>query len=175
MLGLRRGTVILESYTSDWTSIFESEAHLLRNKLGSSILAVEHIGSTSIPGMAAKPILDMMVGIQNMAKADSVTDDLIGIGYQRRVNGDLSDRVFLVKGPESLRTHHLSITYIGSSFWNEHLLFRDTLRKNAALAGEYLALKRRLSGQFTEDRSSYTAGKQQFVRDILAAHGSNQD
>ena len=175
MLGLRRGTVVLKSYTNDWTSIFENEVQLLRNKLGSSILSVEHIGSTSIPGMAAKPILDMMVGIQNMAKADSVSDDLIGIGYQRRVNGDLSDRVFLVKGPESLRTHHLSITYIGSSFWNEHLLFRDTLRKDAALAGEYLELKRRLAGQFSEDRNSYTAGKQQFVREILAAHGPNQD
>lgn len=175
MLGLRRGTVVLKSYANDWASIFESEVQLLRNKLGSSILTVEHIGSTSIPGMAAKPILDMMVGIQNMAKADSISDDLIGIGYQRRVNGDLSDRVFLVKGHESLRTHHLSITYIGSSFWNEHLLFRDTLRKDAALAGEYLALKRRLAGQFSEDRNSYTAGKQQFVREILAAHEPSQD
>ena len=79
--------------------------------------------------------------------------------------------MFLVKGPESLRTHHLSITYIGSSFWKEHLLFRDTLRQDADLAGEYLALKRRLADQFSGDRNSYTAGKEQFVQNILARRG----
>ena len=97
MLGLRRGTVVLKSYTCDWASIFESEAEQLRHELGRRILAVEHIGSTSIPGMAAKPILDMMIGIQSMAQAGSVSDDLVSIGYQRRVNGDLAIECFWLR------------------------------------------------------------------------------
>lgn len=175
MLGLRRGTVALESYTSDWVAIFENEARRLRHELGSRIIAVEHIGSTSIPGMDAKPILDMMVGIQYISQADSILDDLVRMGYQRRVNGDLPDRVFLVKGPEIRRIHHLSITYMDSPFWKEHILFRDALRQNDVLAAEYLDLKRRLAERFGSDRNSYTAGKEKFVRSILALCGGHQD
>ena len=172
VLGLHRGTVTLQSYTSDWVGVFEYEARQLRKELGSRVLDIEHIGSTSIPGMAAKPILDMMVGIQSMVQTTSVLSQLVHMGYQRRINGDLVDRVFLVKGPESLRTHHLSITYLGSLFWSEHIQFRDFLREDDALAGEYLDLKRRLAKKFSADRNSYTAGKEQFVRNILSNYST---
>jgi GrpB-like predicted nucleotidyltransferase (UPF0157 family) len=171
VLGLRRGTVALKGYTKDWASIFEHEAGQLRNTLGRRILAVEHIGSTSIPGMAAKPILDMMVGVRVMEKVEPMLSQLINMGYQRRTNGDLTDRVFLVKGPESRRTHHLSITVVNGLFWKEHILFRDALRADGILAGEYLDLKRRLAKKFSADRNSYTAGKEQFVRDMLSNYG----
>ncbi|WP_198147265.1 GrpB family protein [Gilvimarinus polysaccharolyticus] len=164
----------MKSYAAEWASMFESEARNIRNNLGRRILAVEHIGSTSIKGMEAKPILDIMVGVEAVPHTDLILDDLIRVGYQRRVSGDLHDRVFLVKGPESFRTHHLSITYMGSSFWAEHILFRDTLRQHTSLAREYLDLKRKLAERFSTDRYSYTAGKEEFVLKVLAMIGLTQ-
>lgn len=168
MLGLRRGTVVLKDYTSHWERLFQHEARQLRSELKGMAFSIEHIGSTSIPGMIAKPILDMMIGVQSMHHVSSVVEKLAGLGYQRRMNGDLPDRVFLVKGPESLRTHYLSMTYIDSPFWAEHVLFRNALRQNSALAAEYFELKSKLEKQFSRDRNSYTAGKERFVRNVLA-------
>lgn len=168
MLGLKRGSVVLKGYTGAWERLFEHEARRLCSELRDTVLAIEHIGSTSIPRMDAKPILDIMAGVPSMNYVDSVLIKLAALGYQRRINGDLPDRVFLVKGPESFRTHHLSLTYMDSPFWSDHVLFRNALRQNAALAAEYLDLKRGLAEQFRGDRNSYTAGKEQFVRDVLA-------
>lgn len=175
MLGLKRGTVVLKGYTSDWESLFEHEARQLYSELKGMVLAIEHIGSTAIPGMDAKPILDIMVGVQSMNHVGSSLERLAGLGYQRRTNGDLPDRVFLVKGPESFRTHHLSLTYMDSPFWSGHILFRDALRQNAALTAEYLDLKRRLAECFSRDRNSYTAGKERFVRDVVALARSRRN
>lgn len=175
MIGLRRGSINLKGYTSEWECLFEQEARQLCSELKGIILAVEHIGSTSIPGMDAKPILDMMIGVKSMNHVGAVLENLAKLGYQRRVNGDLPDRVFLVKGPESLRTHHLSVTYMKSPFWDEHILFRNALRKDAALAAQYLELKRNLAKQFRADRRSYTAGKEQFIRSALDLARSRQD
>ncbi len=170
MLGLRRGTVTLKSYTSDWAAIFEDEARHFRLELGNKIIAIEHIGSTSIPGMDAKPILDIMIGIKHMSKAITILGDLEKMGYQRRSNADLPDRVFLVKGPEARRTHHLSITYMNSPFWQDHLTFRDALRKNDRLAADYFDLKRKLAVKFSTNRDRYTAGKEAFVRTVIDSY-----
>lgn len=168
MLGLRSGTVALQPYTPGWADAFEHESQLIFNLLENRILAVEHIGSTAVPGMTSKPILDVMLGIQNMGLAEACIDSLVSVGYLRRLNGDLLDRIFLVKGPETLRTHYLSITSVNSQFWIEHILFRDALRSDPTLAAEYLKLKRELAKQFTVDRARYTSAKEQFVRDTIA-------
>lgn len=175
MLGLSRGTVVLTPYRIEWARLFDDEAGLLRSVLGEEHLPVEHIGSTSIRGMDAKPILDIMIGMVSMDRANAAAKILSNIGYQRRTNGDLPDRVFLVKGPEHLRTHHLSLTYFNSPFWAEHLLFRDALRENAALAAEYADLKRSLAREYSHNRSAYTAGKEQFVRDAISRARHDKD
>lgn len=169
MLGLRRGTVVLETYRQGWASLFQEEAERLSCRIGRKAVAIEHIGSTAIPGMAAKPILDMMIGVHSMSDADLILDDVVTMGYLRRENGDLADRIFLVKGPESLRTHHLSITYIGSAFWQDHIQFREALREDKTLATAYLELKSRLAKTFGQDRERYTAGKERFVKEVLAS------
>lgn len=174
MLGLCRGAVVLVPYRHEWEHLFEEEAKLLRSALGDELVSVEHIGSTSIKRMDAKPILDVMIGMVSMDRANAMFGILSNMGYQHRPNGDLVDRVFFAKGPEHLRTHHLSLTYLNSQFWTEHILFRNALRTNTALAREYAELKRQLARKHGLDRECYTQGKEQFVRNVISMAKRNK-
>jgi GrpB-like predicted nucleotidyltransferase (UPF0157 family) len=163
MVGLGRGSVLLVPHRSEWRELFEEEAARLRSALGSGILRVEHVGSTAVDGMEAKPLIDMMAAVESLDEAGGLVAVLEGMGYEHRGDGGVEGRIFLAKGPRSRRTHHLSLVEPTSDQWRRSLLFRDYLRTHPEAAEEYRDLKRGLARKYPEDRESYTAGKDRFI------------
>ena len=118
MLGLNRKNVKLSKYDSGWKKAFEEEKTAIQNKLGKMVLDIEHIGSTAIPGMSAKPILDFMVAIDSTADYQKFIIPLRELGYEfRRDYRDTQEHVLFVKGAEDFRTHYLKLTQKDSDFW----------------------------------------------------------
>lgn len=137
--------------------------------MSSDGLPIEHIGSTSIPDVPSKPIIDLMVAFETMDSANAAVAVLVGHGYIRRHNGDMSDRLFIVKGQPAWRTHHISLAAMYSNYWFTHLSFRDCLRRDRELADEYTELKIYLARKYPNEREKYTAGKLDFVNRVLRA------
>lgn len=127
------------------------------------MLAIEHVGSTSVPGLAAKPILDLAAGVPNLADAEALFPALQTLGYAHKADPEIPERLYLVKGPPERRTHHLSLAEPTSRFWRGHLRFRDLLRADAALATAYARLKLALARRHPDDRPAYQDGKQAFI------------
>jgi GrpB-like predicted nucleotidyltransferase (UPF0157 family) len=168
MIGLERGRVHIVPYQPEWKSFFQHEATLLRSIFGSAILCIEHIGSTAIEGMAAKPIIDLMCAVVSLDKAKALRPQLEALGYEYRPDESVPERLFFAKGPRINRTHHLSLSEPSSTFYKEKLLFRDYLRSRANAAEEYRRLKEELADRYEASRALYTEGKKAFVERILA-------
>ena len=154
-------------YHPQWAEYFRREKKLLLKTMGETALDIRHIGSTSIVGMPAKPILDILVGLQTLAAVEPFVKDLNLIGYEDRADGDEPGRRYFVKGAAEKRTHHLNFCELNGSFWTRHILFRDYLEKHPDVAKQYAALKRALAAKFPANRPAYTTGKEEFVRSIL--------
>ena len=167
-LGLERGRVHLAPYDPDWKREFEQEAALLRSVLGKRVLQVEHIGRTSIEGMTAKPIIDLMGVVSSDISRIAMRGPLAQLGYEYRANGCTHDRIFFAKGPRTSRTHYLSITELDSQFYKEKLVFRDYLRTHPNAALDYCRFKQKLAALYQNDRAPYTEGKRAFVEQILS-------
>lgn len=173
MIGLKRGTVKLVPHNPKWEKLFEREKHLLKKNFGHTILAIEHIGSTAIPGIPAKPIIDINVGVESLDVARSMKEKFEKLGYEHRpfVSGktkdDLKWQELYVKGPEAKRTHHVHVTVLGNNYWKNDLLFRDFLRKNHERAKQYAELKEILAQKHADDRGTYTKNKEQFINETL--------
>ncbi len=167
MLGLKRGTVQVVPYDLRWPILYSAEVNRLRETLGERIGRAEHVGSTAIPGVDAKPIIDLVVAVSDIEAGAALVPELVLLGYEHRPEDSSSERIFLACGPRACRTHHLSLTTENSPFWVEKMLFRDYLRANPAVALEYCNLKRQLAARFSEDRRAYTAAKLPFVQQVL--------
>jgi len=165
MLGLPKGIVKLEPHTEQWRQLFAEEAARLREVINDYVLAIEHIGSTSIGGIAAKPIIDMAVSVEKSADCERCVAPLENIGYEYRGEHGIAGRFYFVKGEP--RTHHLHLVLADSDFWRSHLLFRDYLRENPATAKEYEYLKLELARKCANARDAYQRGKSDFIENIL--------
>jgi GrpB-like predicted nucleotidyltransferase (UPF0157 family) len=166
-IGLHRAIVSIVPYHPKWAEYFRMEKELLLKIMGDKVLDIRHIGSTSIVGMPAKPILDLLVGVEKLAAIEPFAKDLKLIGYEDRGNGDEPGRRYFVKGAEHKRTHHLNFCELNGVFWTRHVLFRDYLEKHPEAAIQYAELKRALAAKFPDDRSAYTRAKEEFVHSIL--------
>jgi len=173
-LGLARGTVRLVPYDPAWRDLFLAEAARLRAALGGRVLAIEHVGSTSIPGMDAKPVLDMMAAVSSLAEAGRLVPLIEALGYEPRPDPEIPERRFFVRGRTTRRTHHFSLAEPTSRYWRDTLLFRDWLRAHPEAAEEYRALKHALAAQHATDREKYTTGKGVFVHAVLARARAEQ-
>jgi GrpB-like predicted nucleotidyltransferase (UPF0157 family) len=167
MIGLKRGTVQLVSYQPVWKRFFEEEATSLRLALGNHCLQVEHIGSTAIEGMDAKPIIDILVAVDDLRTASKLIPVLMKLGYTRKEDDDVPERIFFRKGPPSSRTHHLSLTEPATTYWKWHILFRDYLREYPEVAEQYKQLKRRLAEQYPNEGGSYTSEETSFAEKVM--------
>ncbi|MFA4954430.1 MAG: GrpB family protein [Patescibacteria group bacterium] len=168
-LGLQRGKVRLVAYDPEWATLFETETVQLKALLGDALLGIEHVGSTAIPGMDAKPILDLMVAVKAIDDYATYTEQLSGLGYVfRQDNRDEQEHVLFVKGPEEKRTHYLKLTTLNSDFWREHILFRDYLIQHTERAAEYQQLKRNLLEKHADERARYTEEKAAFIKQTIA-------
>ncbi|PIR78494.1 MAG: hypothetical protein COU28_01320 [Candidatus Magasanikbacteria bacterium CG10_big_fil_rev_8_21_14_0_10_36_16] len=167
MLGLKRGTVKLSENHEEWKNLFEIEKKLLMGIFGDLVLRIEHIGSTAIPGVPAKPIIDIRLAVNSIDDEyiKQFVEPLEKLGYYYMHKFD--DRHFFAKGPEEKRTHHLSIVEYGSDSWKDSILFRDYLINNDSACGKYSKLKVDLAKKFANDRPSYTKAKEEFIEDII--------
>jgi GrpB-like predicted nucleotidyltransferase (UPF0157 family) len=163
--------LVIAPYSHAWPATFASEAALLQAAFRPRRVDVEHIGSTAVPGLGAKPIVDILLGAESLAAIEERILALRSWGYRyvREVETTLPQRRYFVKPDTAPETIHLHAVVRGSPFWIEHLAFRDALRADAGLAKKYLALKRELAHRVGEDRGAYTDGKAAFIRGVLDA------
>ena len=168
-IGLKRGIVRLADHQPGWDRLFAGEAAALHAALGERALHIEHVGSTAVSGLAAKPIIDIIVALRAMDDADDAARILADFGYEVIPEDPVPDRLFLVKGPPETRQIHLSLCELPSRCWRSHVLFRDHLRSNPTAAETYATLKRDLAARYPDDRAAYTSGKEAFIHQALAA------
>ena len=165
MLGLKHGTVKLVAYDSNWPKAFKTEAANIRSCLNKPDLSIEHVGSTAIPGMAAKPILDMLVPYESLNEVSEFSTQLAKLDYELVTDGALYK--LFIKGPKETRTHHLTFTSQNSAYWLETIQFRNYLLRHPKVAKEYEAKKYELASIYAESRRNYTANKAAFIRKVL--------
>ena len=155
-----------------WPAQFAQERDALLSEFGPQFVAVEHIGSTAVPHLDAKPVIDILGGVRSLTDADALLAPLCAAGWDTspEFNATLTDRRFLLRRAENVRTHHLHLVEWGGEEWHRHLLFRDILRARPALAAEYGALKISLSARYSADREAYTDAKAAFIARALGGH-----
>lgn len=170
-LGLESGTVRVVPYDDRWRALFDRAAAELREALGSEALEIHHVGSTAVPGLAAKPILDILVGIRDFDSARSLVPKIEDVGYEHRAGEEIADRHYFRRPRGRARTHHLSLALPTSHHFRVTMAFRDALRSDAALASEYAALKRGLAERYPREREAYQDGKTAFVERVLKTVG----
>jgi GrpB-like predicted nucleotidyltransferase (UPF0157 family) len=153
-----------------WPLAYATERERLQSVLPGVFIDVQHIGSTAVPGLAAKPIIDVLAGVVSMAVAESVIAPLCASGYttSAEFNKTLSDRKWLMRWAEGRRTHHLHVVVHGGQAWHERLRFRDALRASAELAARYAELKADAARKHPVDREAYTQAKTEFIRAVAA-------
>jgi GrpB-like predicted nucleotidyltransferase (UPF0157 family) len=162
--------VAVVPYDPEWPRRFEAERALLERVLSPWLEGgIHHVGSTAVPGLAAKPILDIVAGVRDLEEARAAFDPLREHSYEHAPHRPGTH--WFSKPPSTRwweRTHHLHLTVPGSDLWRERLAFRDALRADPALAAEYEALKLGLAREHRGRVEAYTAGKRAFVARVLA-------
>jgi GrpB-like predicted nucleotidyltransferase (UPF0157 family) len=154
-------------YNAAWLAQFLAERAILQAVLAPWLIGnIEHIGSTSVTGLAAKPVIDIMAPVASLEASRDAIAAAEAAGYCFYPYKPDVMHWFCKPSPE-VRTHHLHLVPLGSSRWHEQIAFRDALRQNPALAQEYAALKRRLALDFANDREAYTEAKTPFIQNVI--------
>lgn len=168
-VGAMTGSVILVPSDPEWPCRFDREAALLASVFAGSEAAIEHVGSTAVPGLAAKPVIDIMIGLSHLAQAESRAGALEAAGYEyvQKHEKQFPQRRYFRKPRVGPSAYHLHCVVRGSDFWMRVLAFRDHLRAHPESAAAYDDLKRGLAARL--DRAAYTDAKGPFVERILAA------
>jgi GrpB-like predicted nucleotidyltransferase (UPF0157 family) len=166
-LGLESGRVRIVSYRTAWPALYVAEIARLASVLEPAgvRLALEHTGSTAVPGLGAKPIIDILAGLEHEADRAAAISAIKSAGYVHRGEQEIPGRDFFRRGDP--RQYHLHLTRVGSTFWRDHLAFRDWLRTHPDSAAAYMALKTQLARQYPMDREAYIRGKTAFVESVL--------
>lgn len=159
--------VSLEPYSQEWPALFAGEAQRLQTLLSRWLAgAVEHIGSTAVPGLSAKPVIDIMAPVVSLSDSSPAIEVLRSLNYCYFPYKPTEMHWFCKPSP-AYRTHHLHLVPVASGMWQQRLAFRDALRRLPELAREYERLKTRLAATHTEDREAYTEGKAPFIAAVL--------
>ena len=148
--------------------MFEDERPVIEAALGGAPARIEHVGSTSVVGLAAKPVIDLMVGLEDFSLADGLVPKIEALGYEyvQKYEAVMPFRRFFIKDREGIRTHQIHMVGIGTEFWGRMLLFRDYLRDNPGAAAEYAALKKELAQREWADTNEYADANTEFIRGI---------
>lgn len=158
--------VLVVEYSKEWPKTFEQLRDRIWPAVSDFALAVEHVGSTAVPGLAAKPVIDLCVVVESRADIPLGIERLIQLGYAHSGDLGVPDREAF-RRPEGLPRHHLYLSPKDSLSLRNHLALRDYLRANSGASNAYGALKRRLAEQFPNDIDSYIEGKTAFILEIL--------
>jgi GrpB-like predicted nucleotidyltransferase (UPF0157 family) len=168
--GLAMITIV--PYDERWPALFEAEAACIRRAMGSLATRIDHVGSTAVPGLAAKPVIDIQVSVASLANLAPLAQPLAGLGYIRIPLGPFDAVYPLFQRPAAWpSTHHIHLCVRGSEQESRHLAFRDYLRSHPRVAAEYCALKRALAavhdGATLASRERYSLAKTSFVTSAL--------
>jgi len=159
--GPREEPVVLAPHDPTWSSKFDAEKGVVTDALGAAALEVHHIGSTAVPGLAAKPVIDILVAVDSLEDPAFLIEALSRAGYQNVAHDDDIHRLFFLKGTP--REYHVHVVKLNSWTYWKHLMFRDILVSNPEVRAEYGRLKSELAARFRDDRRAYTDAKGQFV------------
>jgi GrpB-like predicted nucleotidyltransferase (UPF0157 family) len=170
MLGLEKGFVKLVPHDEQWHQLFAEEKARIQNVVDGFVIGIEHVGSTSVCGIAAKPILDIAIAINDKANGEKCIAPLENLDYIYRGENGIAGRFYFVKGAPA-RTHHLHMLLADSAELRNHLAFRDYLRQNPEAAAAYDKVKKELAEKYPNDRDAYLDGKAEFVERILKIPG----
>ena len=165
------GKVEIHAWSPGWAERFEAEKRVLLEAFRPEAIEIEHIGSTAVRGLAAKPIVDMLLGAADLASIERRMPSLVALGYRYvpEFEAELPGRRYFVKPAHGAAELHLHAVRVHDGFWSRHLAFRDALREDSHLAAEYAQLKRRLAARFGHDRGAYTDAKSDFIRRVIDA------
>ncbi len=162
------------TYDRHWPDAFSVEAARLRAVFEAEPVSIHHIGSTSVPGLCAKPVIDILVEVTDLGVIDGVTPELERRGYLARGEYGIPGRRYFSRPATSTEWKvHIHAFLQGSPHVARHLRFRDRLRGDAALAARYCALKQRLAAEGGRDANAYQAGKEHFIRSIESEGGTS--
>jgi len=161
--------VKLHPYDPSWPAMFLAERERLMSMFPTDFIDVQHIGSTAVPELQAKPIIDILAGVASMAVADSIVEPLCRSGYttSAEFNATLSDSKWFMRWANGHRTHHLHVVVYGGTVWHQRLRFLDALRSDPQVAARYSCLKIELAAKHTNDREAYTDAKTRFVLSVI--------
>ncbi|MBP0029241.1 GrpB family protein [Roseofilum sp. Guam] len=150
-----------------WQQMFELEAQEITKVLGENLVAIHHMGSTAIPNIYAKPIIDLLGEVKDMDKVDRYNAQIELLGYEAMGEFGIPDRrYFRKRNLEGIRTHHLHLFPVGSEQVNRHLAFRDYLIAHPQIAQQYSDLKRQLAREFPDNIEGYMDGKDGLIKEI---------
>ena len=166
----------IHPYDSNWPTLFQTEKARLQKVFVHDMIEIEHIGSTSVPGLAAKPIVDLMAGVRTMEIAESLLAPLRQYGYVTppECNAELVDRRWLMRHAGGHRTHHLHLVVLRSKGWDRTMRFRDALRADPKAAQQYSELKYRLAAEAGTNRNQYVQAKSDFIDKLINSFSKNQ-
>lgn len=156
----------LSDYSPSWPVAFEQEATRLRALLGADLVAIHHIGSTSVPGLIAKPVIDLMPVTHDIQRIDYHTPELQHAGYESKGEFGLPGRRFFIKQSGGWRSHHIHIYQVGNPEVERHLAFCAFLRSHASMRQAYSDLKQILHSRYPNDRDAYSLGKEPWINHI---------
>jgi GrpB-like predicted nucleotidyltransferase (UPF0157 family) len=162
--------IIIHSYDPDWPTRYEAERARLVADFAGRVIALEHGGSTAIPGLDSKPVIDIAMGLDSMGTADALLEPLVAVGWDTSpaFNATMPDRRFLRRcGPDGERTHHLHLVVYEGEQWHRLVDFRDRLCADPNLVRQYQALKYQLAEQYRDDREAYTDAKTEFIDRVI--------
>jgi GrpB-like predicted nucleotidyltransferase (UPF0157 family) len=165
------GPIVVSEYDPEWPAMFERERAAVQAALGRLVLAIEHMGSTAVPGLAAKPIVDLLVGVRSLAECRTrAPEPLRELGYVHIAEYEswLPGGMFFRKGSHGPWTHHVHVMEPANPRWERSLLFRDYLRRHPETAAAYAELKKSLAAKFGEDIAAYRDAKHEFVETVVA-------
>ena len=160
---MRKNVVV--PHENHWSEKFQMEAKRLKSAMPETV-KIHHIGSTSVPGLAAKPIIDMIMEVENIERVDGWNERFIELGYIVKGENGISRRRYFIHGTEEKRSYHLHVFEKGNPEIVRHLAFRDYMMAHCEEAEAYATLKRELAEKYTYDGTLYTEGKNEFVRNV---------
>ena len=177
--------ITIVPYNPEWPRMYEQERRILAETLADFAIRIEHVGSTSVPGLGAKPIIDIMIGMEDASRLDELPPPMLAAGYCyiqyyedelpfrryfTRVNGlhgiHYATRPGFKDRKLHFTTHHIHIVPLDSDWWPRHLFFRDYLRNHPAARKEYYRIKMELSKIEWNNRNDYTEAKSEFIQGI---------
>lgn len=170
---MERAPVIIVPYDPRWPAQFEEEKTRLIADIGAYVLSIEHIGSTAVPGLAAKPVIDILIGVHSLQEASLFIPPLEARGYEYvpQYEDEMPFRRYLHRKVNGEHTHHLHMVEPTTHFYKVQLAFRDYLRTHPETRDAYAALKINLAEKYRNDRMAYTDAKSDFIFGVLEQCG----